>query len=316
MSAERGRLRYQAHRVQQHLRWTRTEGVGKLLEESDVHPLQHVQGVYRKVVWRRQTGTRPGTARAVFLVGLQRSGTNMLVHGLEKSPAFDVHNENDRAAFSRFRLRFDRVEQLVAKSKQGYVLFKPLCDSHRTNDLLDSFDYPTPPRALWAYRGVDGRVRSAVAKFGDVNRRALTEIAASPGPVDRWEAGGLTDETRELIRSLDPASMSPESAAALFWYVRNSLFFQLGLDQRRDVLLTSYEEFLGDPVASMRRLCAFLELPYDDAYDRLVGAGAGAGARRPGGAPPVEMDPRVRTLCDGLEERLDAALRTPTVPEG
>jgi hypothetical protein len=192
------------------------------------------------------------------------------------------------------------------------VLFKPLCDSHRTNDLLDTLHFPSPPLAIWAYRDVDGRVRSAVAKFGDVNRRALTEIAESPGPVDRWEAGGLTDETRELIRSLDPASMSPESAAALFWYVRNSLFFQLGLDQRRDVLLTSYQEFLADPEASMRRLCRFLGLPYDDAFVRHVGAGS----RRPGGGPSVEIDPRVRAMCDELKERLDVALSTPRVPEG
>ena len=37
-----------------------------------------------------------GLATPVYLVGLQRSGTNMLARGLDIAPEFEVHNENDR----------------------------------------------------------------------------------------------------------------------------------------------------------------------------------------------------------------------------
>ena len=57
------------------------------------------------------------------------------------------------------------------------MLFKPLCDSHRTDHLLDDLRTASPGRAVWVYRDVDGRVRSALAKFGDGNRQVLREFA-------------------------------------------------------------------------------------------------------------------------------------------
>ena len=50
--------------------------------------------------WRRAHPQAAGRATPVYLVGLQRSGTNMLARGLDTAPEFEVHNENDRAAFS------------------------------------------------------------------------------------------------------------------------------------------------------------------------------------------------------------------------
>ncbi|MCB1300140.1 MAG: hypothetical protein KDB28_02425, partial [Tetrasphaera sp.] len=58
------------------------------------------------------------------------------------------------------------------------MLFKPICDSHDTDKLLDLFGgAANPARALWAYRAVDDRVRSAVTKFGDVNQQVMARIA-------------------------------------------------------------------------------------------------------------------------------------------
>ena len=44
----------------------------------------------------------------------------------------------------------------------------------------------------------------------------------------------------EIIRRFDYDRMTPESAAVLFWFVRNSLYFDLALDRRPDVALASY----------------------------------------------------------------------------
>src|SRR5205823_5162999 len=119
-------------------------------------------------------------------------------------------------------------------------------------DELLALDTPTDGRAIWAYRGVDGRVRSALAKFGDANLRVLTEIASGRGR-ETWQAQRLSPESLELIGSFDWASMSAASAAALFWYVRNSLFFDLGLERRDDVLLSSYDALVSFPEAGTRR---------------------------------------------------------------
>ena len=235
----------------------------------------------------------------VWLVGVQRSGTNMVVRGLEEHPEVEVHNENDRAAFERFRLRPDPVvRDIVLASAHPYVLFKPLCDSHRVDELL-ALDTPTDGRAIWAYRGVDGRVRSALAKFGDANLRVLTEIASGRGG-EAWQAQRLSPENLELIGSFDWASMSAASAAALFWYVRNSLFFDLGLDRRDDVLLSSYDALVSFPEAGTRAVASFLGLEWTPGLAAHI-------ERRDGDRPPrLELDARLRRLCDELEERLEA----------
>ena len=192
------------------------------------------------------------------------------------------------------------IRRIVTRSGQRYVLFKPLCDSHRAVDLLDRIETPTPGRAIWAYRDVDGRVHSAIAKFGPANLHALKRIASGSGD-GMWQAGGLRAEDLELVRRFDYGAMSPESAAALFWYLRNSLYFTLGLDRRPDVLLVSYGAMVADAAAETRRVCDFLGLAYRPALHEHVDA------RASGSRTPLSIDGEVRRLCDDLAARLDAA---------
>jgi hypothetical protein len=294
---------YAARRTKQHLRWLRTQGLTRLIEEDQLNPIDRVTMAAGKWRWRLAHRSRPDGAAAVFLVGLQRSGTNMLVRGLERAPEFEVYNENHSAAFWRFRLRPDPViRRLIDSSRHPYVLLKPLCDAHRTCELLDDLGTRLPGRALWAYRSVDGRTRSAVAKFGDANLRALKEIAAGGGQ-DRWEAQRLSPDSLELVASFDWASMNAVSAAALFWYVRNRLYFELGLVDRPDVLLVSYDAMTHNPAAEMRRICAFLDFPYQP---RLT---AHIAPRHPATPGPLDIDPRIRARCDELAAELDAVHR-------
>ena len=294
-------LRRTATRIKRHIYWARTQGVGRLIEEDELDPRTRVANAWAKYRWRRVHHQAPGSARAVLLVGLQRSGTNMLVRGIERAPEFEVHNENDKAIFDRFRLRSDAIlRSSVLASPHTHVLFKPLCDSHRTAELLDGLDVPTPPVAIWAYRSVDGRVRSSLAKFGDANLQALRSIAAGQGG-DLWQAQRLSDDSLELIRSFDYASLSPASASALFWCVRNRLYFEQGLDRRPDVILSSYDQVVADPEQTMRSLCSHLGFPYKD---ELV---AHVEVRANSTREPLDLEPRVRAACDELEQRLAAA---------
>jgi hypothetical protein len=236
----------------------------------------------------------------VFLVGVQRSGTNMVVRGLEASPEFEVHNENDRRAFDRFRLRpLPEVRAIVERSRHRFVLFKPLCDSHRTDELLDRLGSTNPARAIWAYRSVDGRVASALAKFGDTNLRILRELASGHGG-QRWQAQRLAPASLELIGSFDYDVMTPATAAALFWYLRNIIVFERGFDVRPDVTVVSYDAVLADPQARMQELCSFLGMAYDDRLVAHIDAGR-ASTRR-----ALDIDPRVRERCTQLQSRLDA----------
>ncbi|RAO46580.1 hypothetical protein ONO86_03116 [Micromonospora noduli] len=296
-------LAYTARRVGRHLRWARTEGIGRLIEEDRLNPVERIGTALAKRRWRRRHGRTPGSAMPVYLVGLQRSGTNMLVRGLDAAPEVEVRNENDSTLFHRFQLRPDPVlTATLHRSRHAYVLVKPLCESHRVDELL-ALPGVTPGRALWVYRDVDDRARSEVAKFGDANLRALSAIA--DGSIGRrWQGQRLDADTVELVRAHDPRSLDPHSGAALFWYVRNSLFFQLGLDRRADVLLCRYDSLVAQPAAQLRRLCAFLDFPYHSRLHAHIAPRASHGAA---GHRRLPIDPGVRARCDELTDRLDRA---------
>jgi hypothetical protein len=286
-------------KARRHWQWARTQGVGRLIEEDGLDPRARARSALRKWRWRQVHGVGQGTATPVFLVGVQRSGTNMVVRGLEAAPEFEVHNENDRRAFDRFELRrLPTIQGIVAASTHRFVLFKPLCDSHRVDELLDDVGTPGSGRALWAYRSVDGRVASALAKFGDVNLRMLRAIA-SGGADDRWQAQRMSQNTLEFIRSFDYDVMSPATAAALFWWARNRLVFELGLDRRDDVALISYDALLADPEPRMREVCAFLDFEWNPSLITHIEQRSPAGRI-------VEIDAPVRERCTELSLRLEA----------
>jgi hypothetical protein len=289
-------------RARRHLHWARSEGVGRLVEEDELNPATKLRVAVEKWRWRRSHPGPPGVAVPVYVVGLQRSGTNMVTRGLDRAPEFEVHSENDRAAFDRFLLRSDEtVAQIVARSRHRFVLFKPLCDSHRVDELLDQVPARTSGRAIWVYRDVDGRARSALSKFGRNNLLVLADIAAGRGG-DMWQAQRLSPTAIEQISDFDYGTMTPETAAALFWWVRNGLYFELGLDRRSDVMLSSYGDLLADPPRGMAAICSFLGLEYRAELVAHI-------APRTAGPTALAIDPRVRHLCDQLQERLDGTLR-------
>ncbi|MDX6552287.1 MAG: hypothetical protein QOH74_775 [Gaiellales bacterium] len=238
----------------------------------------------------------------MFLTGLPRSGTNMLVRGLGASPEVEVHNEGDRAAFRRYRLRPSPVvRDLVVRSGHRFVLFKPLLDCHRIPELLDDLGTAAPPKAVWAYRDVDGRVHSAISKFGSAATTALSEIASGRG-TDWWQAQGLSDESMDMIRAVPWEQASPADGVALLWCVKNRMFFEKGLDRRADVHLVSYNDLVREPAETMKRLCDFLGVAWDSRLCAHIDHRALQGRDVPA------LDPRLRELCDALTAQLDTAV--------
>jgi hypothetical protein len=288
-------------RLQRHWRWGRQEGFGRLVEEDQLDPRARLAAAMRRRDWRRSNPITPGSTTPIFLVGLQRSGTNMVARSLEANPEFEVRNENDGAAFDRFRLRpLPVVRGLVMRSGQRFLVLKPLIDSHRVDELLGGLGTPSPGRALWTYRNVDGRVRSALSKFGDQSLQVVRAIAEGRAG-ELWQAQRLSDDARQLIQALDVDQITQETASAVIWYVRNSLYFELGLDRRNDCLLVSYDRLLDDPDREIRRICGFIGSEFQPAM------AAGIGRRSPNTRGELALDPAVRQRCSDLERRLEEA---------
>ena len=293
------RLRHLAWRIRRRARWARE--LGLVLGEDKLPPIERARTAAAKWRWRRSHAVAPN-AVPVFVVGVQRSGTNMLLRGLESSPEIEAHNEDDAKAFRRFRLRSnEEIAAIVHRSRHAFVLFKPLCDSHRVSELLDGLRTPSAGKAIWIYRRYEDRARSAVATFGTNNLDVLRELAAGGGR-DRWQAQGLSSESWELIRSADYEHLSPEGAASLFWYVRNAMYFEHGLHDRPDVTLVSYDAFVDNPGGTMESICRFLDFSYSPRLVKHV-------EHRPRrGRDTLSLPEPIRNRCEELQRRLDGAV--------
>ena len=125
-------------KIVRRIHWARTEGVGRVIEEDRLDPRPRLRAAVRKRRWRRRHPVAPGSAVPVYVVGLQRSGTNMLMRGLDEAPETEVRNENDRVLFHRFRIRsVDVLRSTVLASRQQFVFVKPICDSQLLDTFLD-----------------------------------------------------------------------------------------------------------------------------------------------------------------------------------
>ena len=237
----------------------------------------------------------------VFVAGVQRSGTNMLMELLEWSRWTDVYHETDPRAFSNYRMRpREVIRTLAARSRAPTFVIKTLCELDELQALMRDFE---PAKTLWIVRRFDDSVTSAVRSFANfasqVHRLAKDKTAAE------WRGNGMSDHTQRLLQQFDHTELSEPSGAALMWYYRNVLFFELELQADPRVRLLFYEDLVGDPVGTMQETFEFLGLPdWSPRITRYVHAKSVGKSR----LAPIE--PSVRGLCDSLYARFEA-LRLP-----
>lgn len=247
-----------------------------------------------KALWGLVRNHR-GEVNPVFVLGVQRSGTSMLMQRLSRSSDTFCYTEaRNSPAFKGFQLEdLDTIRQLCAESRQKVTVFKPLMDSHRARGLLQVS--PTA-KVIWVFRRAEDRAASAVAKFGDTNLRTLRRFVRGDA-MDTWQAGGLSEDSLETIRRFDYESMDSLTAAALFWYIRNRLFLEQGLDSEQRAFLLSYESVVSDAPRALRAVCNFLGCSYHSGMSEGIHA-------RSVKKDVARLPEAVAELCNGLYEQL------------
>lgn len=250
---------------------------------------------YHKVIWR-VTHHYAQNSTPVFIFGVQRSGTSIFGKCLGISPEIKYYPEHNTIAFQNFKLKNSAIlKMLIKKCPYKAIAFKPLTDSHRVVELITSFG---ASKAIWMYRRYQDRVNSAVAKFGRHNLDVLTSFSQGCN-LDIWQAQGLTEESMELIKSFDYNTISPEEASSIFWYIRNSLFFDQGLHKRDDVICVAYEDFVNNPDAIMKKICVFLNCRYYPAMVRSIHSQSIGLRKEP------EVTNRIHKLCVKMYQLLE-----------
>jgi len=254
---------------------------------------------YRLMLAAKHWGQRLRPARptqCVFVAGMQRSGTNMLMDRIERSFDTDVFHERDPRAFDNYQMRdLATIERLFKASKARHFVIKALCELDQLEALMAHF---APARTVWIVRDYRDAVRSALVSFGNFTEQ-VARIAEDRHVTD-WRAGGMTEETHSIVRGLYHEGLSEASAAALIWYFRNLLFFQQHFDRDERVHLVSYEALVQAPDQVCADVFEFLGIPFSPRITKGVFASS---IRR----QPVEgIEPQIAQLCDSLMSRFQA----------
>jgi hypothetical protein len=196
----------------------------------------------------------------------------------------------------------DHIEQLRAP----ITVLKPLVESQHTPQLLDGLPNA---RAVWMFRGFESVAVSNVTYFGRDNAGRDLRLLLTNDPPN-WRGELVPDEVRAVLEKHYAPEMSPHDAAALFWWARNRLFFDLSLDKRPDVFLCEYEALVEAPREVMRSIYEFCGVapPARDTTRQIHSK-----ARDRGSASVIGAE--VKALCEELHERLLGCARVPAAGE-
>ena len=250
-------------------------------------------------------------AQIVFIMGIQRAGTSLMYWVFERDMGVKVYRETSELtsgdALEHVRLNpLPAVKARLARDRAEMIVLKPLVESQRIHEMLAAFP---GARVLWQYRHYQDVASSNLKAFGVDNGIKDLRPFVSDDP-DNWRSQHSTAETRDTIRRYFREDMNPHDAAALFWWARSRLYFDLNLQGDPNVLLCRYEDLATDPAATMRHIYAFLGRPYPgdhivrDVHPQSVGKGRVS-----------RLSPAVDALCAELLARLDrlneAALGAP-----
>ena len=252
--------------------------------------IRHAALRYRKA-WFQRLLPRP-LERHVFVAGMQRSGTNLLMDVLDASAVTQVFHERDPRAFDHYEMRdVTIIKQLADQCPAPVFVIKALCELDRITVLMDTFQ---PAQTLWVVRDWRDSTNSAIKSFANFVPQWERLMK---GDASDWRGRGMSSTTRALLADLYRPDASEAEGAAIMWYYRNVIFFEQLADDPR-VRVVFYEELVQHPMREVDAVYTFLGLPGFNAgianriYSRSVRHRS-----------PPDIRPEVGALCDALLAR-------------
>ena len=244
----------------------------------------------------RQTFSAPVDTTPVFVLGIQRSGTTMLMFAFHLHPEIAVYDESrESKAFFDFQLRsMETTEKLIHASPFPVACFKPLADSHLTIQLLQRFP---SARCIWALREYRDVANSFLRKFPHATKAIRLVCSGQEG--GGWFQEGVSEETGRILRNLPWQNFSDYDFACLVWWTRNRLFFEQNLDKETRVLLLRYEKLVTAPEESLPAVTNFIGIPFSTQMTRYIHA------RSISRHSPPKLNCFVQKLCDELSASFD-----------
>ena len=236
-------------------------------------------------------------SKPLFIAGWQRSGTTMLMNVFHLHPSIDVYDEKyDSKVFSDFRVRnLQTLEASLQQSRFPFACYKIICDSHILHSFIEIFP---DANIIWLYRDAKDNAASLLKKFPHATR--AIRLVAEDQPGGGWFAEGVSLAIAQKIRDLPLKDLSELDFACLAWWVRNSLYFEQGLDCVPNVRVLQYEKLVQQPRIVMNKLFEWFGLRWSEKSFRFIHARSVAKPNLPG------LHPKIEVLCNELKERFDS----------
>jgi hypothetical protein len=192
------------------------------------------------------------------------------------------------------------VKEEFCRTNAPFIVAKPLVESQNTPELLHYFENSA---AVWTFRNYKAVALSNVNKFGAQNGiKDIRPIARHEA--NNWRSEKASEHIQETILKYFSEDMNPYDAAVLFWYARNSLFFDLELDKHPRVLMCFYEDLVLDPDKYVRTIYQKVGQVYPQ---HKITAEVHAHSRKKG--KEIELSPEIERLAQGLQEKLEQSYR-------
>lgn len=240
--------------------------------------------------------------KLLFIFGCQRSGTTLLSRIFERDwfarsfPEVSTINRDDEN--HRIRLKaLSEVKDIIERRPVKLTVLKPLVESQRAVELLEFFP---ASKALWIYRHYRDVAASNITRFG-LNNGIDDMRQLFSGSAENWRSEFVPPDVHETLKEHYSESMNPYDAAVLFWYARNSLYFELGLQDNPDVMLCRYESLVQSPEVVVPAIYDFASCPFPgpsiirQIHSRSVKKGQS-----------IELTPGIVELADGMLDRLNS----------
>jgi len=235
------------------------------------------------------------STQPIFIAGMQRSGTTLLMNVLHLSKYIDVFDEAKSApVFSEFRIKsLGILKESIEKSRFQFAAYKVICDSHLLRQIIDELP---GARVIWAFRDAANNAASQLKKFPHTTR--AVRLACQQVPGGGWFAEGLSQQVKEVLQEIDNRDLTDLDYACMSWWARNMLFFEQNLHRNNNVWVINYSELAQEPLKKLGSMFEWIGIPWRDAQARFVHSRS---IRKPDLAG---LNPEVAKLCDDLFERL------------
>lgn len=274
-----------------------TESVEKFISKANRVRLRSYKRVYHQMVTTRSDDVPP----MLFIFGGQRSGTTLLVNIFEKDLRTKMYREfSELSSMDKENgVRYDPLPVLTATIKRTsapFLVLKPLVESQNAPELLDYFP---SARAIWVYRDYRDVAASNLNKFGVANGVDDVKPIAYRDQ-DNWRSERASDKVHSVIKQYYSPEMAPHDAAALFWYARNQLYFDLGLDHDPRVMIIKYEELVHNPHDKIQQIYTFMAQPFPGPHivSNVHVGSVGKGCK-------IQLTDEIDSRCDALLNKLN-----------